>query len=77
MAVMAMDFVNLIPALKRMPHLPLWIDYDREADVLYVNFRMPAIADGGDEVEPDVIERTAGDEVIGYTILNASRKLPA
>lgn len=54
----------------------MWVSYDREADVLYVNYRMPAVADGGEEIEPGVIARydDAG-ELIGYTIINASLKL--
>ncbi len=77
MAVNVDSYLELIPALKQAPENAVWISYDREADVLYVNFQRPAIADGGDEIAEDVIARTSGGEIIGYTILNASKHAAA
>jgi uncharacterized protein YuzE len=76
MAITVRDYAKLIPELERAPQGRMWVSYDREADVIYINFRMPAVADGGDEIQPDVIARyDEAGELIGYTILNASRKL--
>jgi len=66
------EYLRLLPALAEVPGRAIWVSYDEEADVLYVNFRRPAVADGGDEIAEDVIARTSGGEIIGYTILNAS-----
>jgi uncharacterized protein YuzE len=48
--------------------------YDEEADVLYLNFKKPSHADDSELLDNDVIVRYEGDEVIGMTIMNASRK---
>lgn len=51
----------------------LFIDYDEEADVLYVSFGKPQKADDSIHGEDDIIRRKKGNKVIGLTILNASR----
>ena len=50
----------------------LWIDYDREADVLYVNFGKPQKADDSYQAE-GIIHRKKKNKLIGLTILNASK----
>jgi hypothetical protein len=62
------EMLSLVPAVLHAPHRYLWSSYDPEADVLYVNFKKPAHATDS--------ELTEGDEVIGYTILHASRRGP-
>jgi uncharacterized protein YuzE len=52
----------------------LWSSYDEEADVLYVNFKKPSHATDSELTEDDVIVRYAGEEVIGVTILHASKR---
>jgi uncharacterized protein YuzE len=49
-----------------------WIDYDREADVLYMSFRKPQRATQTIELEDDLLLRKDGGKVVGLTILNAS-----
>lgn len=50
----------------------LFIDYDKEVDVLYLSFGKPQKAD--DAIEEDgIIKRKKGDKIVGLTILNASR----
>jgi uncharacterized protein YuzE len=51
---------------------PLSLDYDRDADVLYVNFQRPAVADHSEMDENDTVIRYQGDRMVGFTILNAS-----
>jgi len=50
----------------------LWVDYDKEADVLYVNFGKPQKADDARE-KKGVITRTRKGKIVGLTILNASK----
>lgn len=50
----------------------LVIDYDKEADVLYVNFGKVQKADDSIQ-EEGIIKRKKGNKLIGLTILNASR----
>ena len=52
----------------------LWMDYDPDADVLYVNFQRPSAADHSEIDESDTIPGYRGDRMIGFTILNASRR---
>ena len=50
----------------------MWISYDDEADVLYVNFKKPSHADDSELTDDDVIIRYEGEQVVGMTILNVS-----
>ena len=43
------------------------IDYDEEADVLYISFGLPQAADDSEEVN-DVIYRFRENELVGITI---------
>ncbi len=52
----------------------LWMDYDQEADVLYVNFERPVAADHSEMDDTDTILRYQGDRMVGFTILNASSR---
>jgi uncharacterized protein YuzE len=64
----------LLALLKRIPNGFLWSSYDADADVLYVNFKKPAHATDSELTDEDVIVRYEGDEVIGYTIVHASKR---
>jgi len=44
------------------------LEYDEEADVLYINFGKPREAKDSVEVEDGVIYRIADNEVVGITI---------
>ncbi|MCP4700513.1 MAG: DUF2283 domain-containing protein [Gammaproteobacteria bacterium] len=50
----------------------IWIDYDREADVLYMSFRKPQRATKTVEINEDILLRKDGREIVGITIMNAS-----
>jgi uncharacterized protein YuzE len=49
----------------------LWLDYDEEADVLYVGFRRPQKATDS-RMEGDLIYHYRDEELVGVTILHAS-----
>lgn len=51
----------------------LFIDYDKEADVLYVSFGKPQRADDSVQGEDGIIRRKKGKKIVGLTVLNASR----
>lgn len=59
--------------LAKYGHDKLFIDYDEEADVLYVSFGKPQKADDAIHGEDDIIRRKKDGKIIGLTILNASR----
>jgi uncharacterized protein YuzE len=68
------DFLKIVPALLRTPRQYLWSSYDQDADVLYLNFKKPALADDSQLTDDDIIVRSEKGEVIGLTILHASQR---
>jgi len=75
MAVAAIqEYLKLVPALRESPQGYLWSSYDREADVLYINFKKPSHATDSELTDDDVIIRYEEDELIGLTILHASKR---
>ena len=66
--------VRLTPELLDVPFQRMWSSYDREADVLYLNFKKPSHADDSVLTDDDVIVRYEGTEVVGITVLHASRR---
>lgn len=52
-------------------------DYDAEGDVLHISFGEPQEADDSDITEEGVIIRLKEGKIIGLTILNASKRMPA
>ena len=37
-------YLRVLPQVKQAPESSVWLTYDDEADVMYVNFRRPSIA---------------------------------
>ena len=68
------QYLDLIPAVKEAPEGYLWLSYDQEADVLYINFKKPAHATDSELTEDDVIVRYEGESIVGLTVLNASKR---
>ena len=67
------DLTEALPHLLRLPHGGVWIDYDREADVLYVSLKRPQRAT--DTVDQDgILLRYRGKELVGITVLDASKR---
>jgi len=64
--------LNLTANLIKLPVRNVWIDYDKEADVLYLSFRRPQRAKKTMEAGDDILVRTDENEIVGITILNAS-----
>jgi uncharacterized protein YuzE len=56
-----------------MPFNRIWIDYDKEADVLYISFRKPQQANDS-IMEDDIIYHYRDKELVGMTILHAKNK---
>ena len=66
----------LVPELLEVPYPRIWTsyDYDKEADVLYINFKKPSHADDSELTDDDIIIRYEKGKIIGFTVLNASRR---
>ncbi|MCP8308369.1 MAG: DUF2283 domain-containing protein [archaeon] len=63
-AVKVWDLAKLIPYMRSLTLKSMWVDYDEEADVLYVSFQKPQNADDS-KMDGDVITHYKGKEVVG------------
>ena len=61
---LAPDIMNISPQM--------WIDFDREADVLYVSFEKPQNTDDS-EMEGGVIVHKRKNKIVGLSLLHASK----
>ncbi len=68
--------LTLVPQLLQIPHSRIWTTYDEQGDVLYINFKKPSHADDSELMDDDVIVRYEEGEIVGITILNASKRAP-
>lgn len=75
MAVAEMSFLlRSAPEAKGVPgHTFRWT-FDEEADVIYVTFGEPREADDSSHTSDGVIRRYAKGQLIGMTILHASKR---
>jgi uncharacterized protein YuzE len=60
--------------LLKFPKNRLWIDYDEEADVLYLSFQRPQKATESEMRDDGVLLRYKRDKLVGITILEASKR---
>ncbi len=58
-----------------LKHKTVWASYDSEADVLYLHFKKPNHANNSEMTEDEIIVRYEDKEIIGITILNASKRI--
>jgi len=58
----------------KLPTQHIWLDYDKEADVLYMSFRKPQRATKTIEMDNDILIRKDRNNIVGLTILNASMR---
>lgn len=75
MATVNLDQVlTFVPQVLQLNQKNIWLSYDEEADVLYVNFKRPNRADDSELLDNDVLVRYEGEEIVGMTIMNASKR---
>jgi uncharacterized protein YuzE len=60
--------------LADLPAYPLWVDYDKEADVLYLSFEKPQDATDSKMLDNGILLRYRGDKLVGITIFDASKR---
>ena len=66
--------VKAVPTLVDLPASRMWIDYDGDADVLYVSLQRPQHADDSEMRDDGVILHRRRDRIVGVTILEASTR---
>ena len=67
------NITDALPSILRFPVKEFYIDYDKEADVLYISFERPQKATDTDVLEKGILVRYRGEKIVGVTILNASK----
>ena len=71
------DISRLLQAVPRLVDLPanrMWVDYDAEADVLYISFQRPQRATDSQMRDDGIIIHRRARQVVGVTILEASKR---
>ena len=63
-----------VPLLLKFPMEHFSVDYDREADVLYISFRRPQKATNTRIADDGLLLRYHGKELVGITVLEASSR---
>ena len=72
----AQDYLKFLPVLHDLPKHPFLMLYDSEADILYMDFYSPPKSASDSELtDNDIVIRYGDDdEIVGLTILNASKR---
>jgi uncharacterized protein YuzE len=65
-----------IPLLLRFPVERFWVDYDKDADVLYISLSHPQQATDTIATHEGILFRYRGKLLVGMTILDASSFQP-
>ena len=68
------EIFQAAPHILRLPATRMWIDYDKKADALYISFRRPQKATDSEMLESGVLLRYRDDELVGLTVLDASKR---
>ena len=68
------EYVKMLATVKGTPHRYLWSSYDADAEVLYINFKKPSHATDSEMTDDDILVRYEGEEVVGLTVMNASKR---
>lgn len=68
------EYLKMIPMVMSSPRKYVWMSYDADADALYINFKKPSRASDSEMTDDGIIIRYEDKEIIGITILNASKR---
>jgi uncharacterized protein YuzE len=60
--------------LVKLPKTNMWLDYDREADVLYLHFEEKPTSNHSQMRDDGIIFDYRDDRLVGLTILEASHR---
>ena len=61
-------------SLPKLPKTQMWLDYDEEADVLYLHFEDQPVSTRSQMRDDGVILDYKGRRLVGVTILEASQR---
>jgi len=72
-AIEIQDIKNMLPYF--LKYKKIWVDYDKEVDIMYMHFKKPNHADNSEVTDDDMIIRYEKGEIIGVSLLNASKRI--
>ncbi len=75
MAEEVKKIVDAVPMLLDFPTKRFHVDYDKDANVLYISFERPQKATDTEVTEEGILLRYREDKLVGITILNANLRL--
>lgn len=61
-------------SINKIPTSRFWVDYDREADVLYISLQHPQKATDTKMLDSGILLRYKQKKLVGITILDASKR---
>ena len=72
------DLINEVlqtsPHLAKFPTKRFWVDYDEEADVLYLSFERPQNATDSEMLDNGILLRYREETLVGMTIMDVSKR---
>ena len=68
------EVFKAMPHLLKFPVTKMWIDYDEEADALYISFDRPQKATDSEMSADGILHRYRKEKLVGITILEASKR---
>lgn len=71
---MVADILDALKAVKHSNASDVHIQYDKEADVMYVNFGAPVPADESELGEDNILYRYKNGQIIGLTLTHFSER---
>jgi uncharacterized protein YuzE len=66
--------LKAIANLVRLPAKKMWLDYDADADVLYVHFEEKPASTHSEMTDEGIILDYRDDQLVGLTVLEASHR---
>jgi uncharacterized protein YuzE len=67
------DILKAISHLIKLPQKQMWLNYDADADVIYLHFEKEPISNHSEMRDDGIILDYRGKELVGLTILEASK----
>jgi uncharacterized protein YuzE len=68
------DIFEATPYLVRLPSRKIHLDYDEEADVLYISFDRPQRATDSEMLDRGILLRYRDEKLVGMTVFEASKR---
>ena len=73
-AQLTSSVAQAVPLLIDFPARRFWVDYDKEADVLYISLQRPQKATNTKMTDDGILLRYQGEQLVGVTVLDASTR---